>query len=266
MGLCLRSWSWGGLAPGPVPGVGPAGRATHHMPGVARRCGTLKVGRPEAWQWGGYMESRAGRAEGLAREVGARKPTPGSWDPAGCAEQHRAPTSHSLRVPGALTRSPLCWVGSWGLACLHLQGWASALPRSTKKALRLTAGQVGCSRLAPTTQDGSGVWGQGEAGPAICLSRANLGMKGLSTHHNTQPPTLLLRWHKNQLFFTRHGACASNAMFTPNPFGSGRKQACLFKNKKQTKNLPWATRLIPGAQSKLYEAVFLAHPCGPALG
>lgn len=86
-------------------------------------------------------------------------------------------------------------------------------------------------------------------------------MRGLSTHHNTQPPTLLLCWHKNQLFFTRHGACASNAMFTPNLFGSGRKQACLFKNKKQIKNLPWATRLIPGAQSKLYEAVFLAHPC-----
>lgn len=98
----------------PVPGVGPAGRAVHHMPGVARRRGTRKVARSEAWKWGGYVEGSTGQAEGLASEVGAKKPTLGSQDPAGCAERDRDPLqSLPCRLPGALESSPLCWVGSW---------------------------------------------------------------------------------------------------------------------------------------------------------
>lgn len=88
------------------------------MPGVARGHGTLKAARPEAWQWGGHMEGRVGRAEGLAKEVGARKPALGSQDPTGCTEQCKALTFHPPRVlpsqpPLQAAWSPLCWVGSW---------------------------------------------------------------------------------------------------------------------------------------------------------
>lgn len=75
MGLCLRDMAdpqalvlGVGQHQGPITGAGPTGRALHHMPGVARGHGTLKAARPEAWQWGGHMEGRVGRAEGLAKE------------------------------------------------------------------------------------------------------------------------------------------------------------------------------------------------------
>lgn len=95
---------------GSVPGVGPAGKATHHMPGVARRRGTQKVARSEAWQWGGYVEGSTGQAEG--QRGGSQETYTWLSGPCWLCRVGQG-TRCSCRLPGALESSPLCWVGSW---------------------------------------------------------------------------------------------------------------------------------------------------------
>lgn len=134
-----------GRPSGPGPGAGPSGSLAPQA-----RCGQrtryLKVARSEG-QGGGSTETcpwLSGRC----------------W---GCrAGQDRAPTSHPLRSP--CTACPESCLEPWNAA--HVAGWVLghlACPPPPRlglgfsrgqKALRPTAGQVGCPRMVPPTHSG----------------------------------------------------------------------------------------------------------------
>lgn len=231
----FRSRSWGrGRTRGPSLEWGPQGEPHTTCPVW-----------PEDVILGKSPGPRHGSGVGTWRAAQDRlKDWPARWEP---RNQHLAlrtllvvqsGTGHPLLLQTARStgkQPPLLggFLGAW--PAHTLQGCVSAPRRSAKTALRPIAGHVGRSQMAPHTQDGSGVWGRLAPLPA---SQELTWAQGVSTHHNTQSPTLLLCWQKNQLFFTRHKACASNAMFTPKPFGSGRKKTCLFKKKKTTNTKP----------------------------
>lgn len=232
----LRSWSWGrGRIRGPSPEWGPQGEPYTTCPVW-----------PEDVVLGKSPGPRHGSGVGTWRAAQDRlKDWPARWEP---RNLHLAPRTLLVVQSGTGTHCKACpadclehWKAApfagWVLGCL-------ACPHPSR--LRLCSSQErkkgtqAHSRASGMLPDGSShprwVRGLGEAGPSTCLSRANLGTRGV--HTPQQSPTLLLCWQKNQLFFTRHKACASNAMFTPKPFGSGRKKTCLFKKKQTTNTKP----------------------------
>lgn len=193
-----------GLHQGPVPGVGPTGRATHHMPGVARRRDTRKVVRSEAWQWGGYVEGSTGQAEGLASEVGAKKPTLGSQDPAGCAERDRAPTAPA-DCPEHWKAAPLArWVLGC-LACPHPSRLRLCSSQERKKGTQ--AHSRGHGMLPDGSSHPRWVRGLGEAGPSTCLSRANLGTRAVHTPQHTISYSAALLAEKSIVLYKAQSLC-----------------------------------------------------------
>lgn len=72
-----------------------------------------------------------------------------------------------------------------------------------------------------------------------------MAMRGCCTPQHTVSYTAALPAEKSIVFFTKHEACASNVMFTLNPFGSGKKKTCLFKNKPNKKISPGQHNCFP---------------------
>lgn len=102
--------------------------------------------------------------------------------------------------------------------------------------------------------------GGGES-PSTCFSRANLGARGRlhSMTHSLLTDCSCSAWRKNQLFFTRHEARASDAVYAKTFWFRKKEKLPLQKNtKKQNKTKTQATGKFLRAQGKLCEATFPA--------
>lgn len=159
----LRRWSWGRDSTRARTWSRVHRESLTPQARCGQRNGTLKVAKLEAWKSSRYMEGRTGRTEGQE----GRSQETCSWLPGPCWWHRAEQGTHSPTSLGPLAQPALQATWSLGMqlpllggflgvgpACLP-QGWASASPRCRRKALRPTAGQVGCSRMVPPTQDGS---------------------------------------------------------------------------------------------------------------
>lgn len=125
-------------------------------------------------------------------------------------------------------------------------GWAVACGCMGLVALEGSAGVGGAGAPRSSAASDGSMPGGGES-PSTCFSRANLGARGRlhSMTHSLLTDCSSSAWWKNQLFFTRHEARASDAVYAKTFWFRKKEKLPLQKNtKKQNKKNPPSNRKV----------------------